>query len=148
MLRVVFAILASATLLGPGAAFAKSKAVHGVELASLCKGCAVVSKEQTETRKGQASGVGAVGGAVAGGVVGNQFGHGNGKAAMTVLGAVGGGLAGNEIEKNVKKHTVWITTVTFKDGSTKRYERNTDPSLRAGDVVKIVNGRPVRHAAH
>jgi uncharacterized protein YcfJ len=149
MQRTLITLIASATLLlCAGPTLATSKVVHGVELATLCKGCAVVSKEQTETRKGQASGVGAVGGAVAGGVVGNQFGHGNGKAAMTVLGAVGGGVAGNEIEKNMKKHTVWITTVTFKDGSTKRFERDTDPSLRAGDVVKIVNGRPVRQAAH
>jgi uncharacterized protein YcfJ len=77
-----------------------------VALASLCNGCAVVSKEHTETRKGKASGVGAVGGVVAGGLVGNQFGSGNGRAAVTVLGAVGGGVAGNEIEKNVKKYTV------------------------------------------
>ena len=147
MLRVVSVFLTSIVMLGAQPALATTKVVHGVALASLCKGCAVVSREQTETRNGQASGVGAVGGAVAGGVVGNQFGHGNGKAAMTVLGAVGGGLAGNEIEKNVKKHTVWITTVTFKDGTTKRYERTTDPGLRAGDVVKIVNGRPVRRAA-
>jgi uncharacterized protein YcfJ len=125
----------------------KARAVHGVALSSLCKGCAVVSKEHTETRKGKPSGVGAVGGAVAGGVIGNQFGHGNGKAAMTVLGAVGGGVAGNEIEKNVKKYTVWVTTVTFKDGTTKRYERTSDPSLRPGDVVHIVSGRPVRRDA-
>ena len=104
-------------------------------------------KEHSGTRKGKPSGVGAVGGAVAGGVVGNQFGHGNGKAAMTALGVVGGAVAGNEIEKNVKKTTVWITTVTFKDGTQKRYERNSDPGLRAGDVVTIVNGRPVRRAA-
>ena len=147
MLRVAIAILIPVVVMfGASPALAATKVVHGVALASLCKGCAVVSKEQTETRKGQASGVGAVGGAVAGGVGGNQFGH--GKAAMTVLGAVGGGLAGNEIEKNVKKHKVWITTVTFKDGSTKRFERASDPGLRAGDVVTIVKGQPVRRAAH
>lgn len=149
MLRLVFTFLICGVMLGapPALATAKVKVVHGVALASLCEGCAVVSKEHTETRKGKASGVGAVGGAVAGGVVGNQFGHGNGKAAMTLLGAVGGGLAGNEIEKNVKKETVWITTVTFKDGTQKRFERTTDPGLRAGDVVKIVKGQPVRRAA-
>lgn len=129
-------------------AAAKTKVVHGVTLASLCSGCAVVSKEHTETRKGKPSGVGAVGGAVAGGVIGNQFGHGNGKAAMTVLGAVGGGVAGNEIEKNVKKYTVWVTTVTFKDGTQKRYERTSDPNLRPGDVVQIVKGQPVRRAGN
>lgn len=123
------------------------KVVHGVTLSSLCNTCAVVSKTHTETRKGKPSGVGAVGGAVAGGVIGNQFGHGNGKAAMTVLGAVGGGVAGNEIEKNVKKYTVWVTTVTFRDGTKKRYERSSDPALRAGDVVEVKNGQPVRQPA-
>ncbi len=151
MLRIVSTLLvASVALLAQPALAtspAKVKVVHGVVLSSLCSGCAVVSKQHTETRKGKASGVGAVGGAVAGGVIGNQFGHGNGKAAMTVLGAVGGGVAGNEIEKNVKKYTVWVTTVTFKDSTRKRFERTSDPGLRAGDVVTVVNGRPVRRAA-
>ncbi len=136
---------ANANANGQANGHAKGKVVHGVALASLCKSCGVVAKEQTETRKGQASGVGAVGGAVVGGVVGNQFGRGDGKTAMTVVGAVGGAVAGNQIEKNMKKHTVWITTVTFKDGTQKRFERTSDPGLRAGDVVKVVNGQPARH---
>jgi outer membrane lipoprotein SlyB len=161
MLRPWFALLVAAAMFvaqpatagsgdngnGKAHGHAKGRVVHGVALASLCKGCGVVAKEQTETRKGQASGVGAVGGAVAGGVVGNQFGRGDGKTAMTVVGAVGGAVAGNQIEKNMKKHTVWITTVTFKDGTEKRFERGSDPGLRAGDVVKIVNGQPVRRGS-
>lgn len=123
-----------------------AKTVQGVKLSSLCDGCGVVADEHTETRKGKASGVGAVGGAVAGGVVGHQLGGGDGKTAMTVLGAVGGGVAGNEIEKRMKKYTVWVTTVTFKDGSQHKYERTSDPGLRAGDVVRLENGRPVRTA--
>ncbi|HJV70460.1 glycine zipper 2TM domain-containing protein [Ideonella sp.] len=126
------------------AASAVEKSVHGVKLASLCEGCGVVSDMHTETRKGKASGVGAVGGAVAGGVVGHQLGGGGGKTALTVLGAVGGGLAGNEIEKNMKKHTVWVTTVTFKDGKKHKYERASDPGLKAGDVVRLDNGQPVK----
>jgi|GEM_PF-2666276 len=123
------------------------KLVNGVRLSSLCDGCGVVSNAHTETRKGKASGVGAVGGAVAGGVVGHQFGGGGGKTALTVLGAVGGGVAGNEIEKNMKKYTVWVTTVTFKDGTKKKYERTTNSGLKTGDVVHIENGHPVRRAA-
>ena len=121
--------------------------VHGVKLTSICNGCGVVSGTRTETRKGKGSGVGAVGGAVVGGVVGHQFGGGDGKKAMTVLGAVGGGVAGNEIEKNMKKYTVWITTVTFKDGTKHTYERTSNPGLRSGDVVKLSNGHPVKHTA-
>ena len=122
------------------------KVVSGVTLSTLCDGCGVVSNAHTETRKGKASGVGAVGGAVAGGVVGHQLGGGKGKSALTVLGAVGGGLAGNEVEKNMKKYTVWITTVTYKDGTKKTFERTSNPSLRTGDVVVIENGHPVRKA--
>jgi uncharacterized protein YcfJ len=156
MQRVVFSFLIAGAAFAAQPAFATASAkgnsathrvVHGVSLASLCDRCAVVSSEHTETRKGKASGVGAVGGAVAGGLIGNQMGGGNGKTALTVLGAVGGGVAGNEIEKNVKKYTVWVTTVTFKDGSKKRYERTSDPHLRPGDVVHLVNGRPVRREA-
>jgi len=147
------AVLLIATLVSLPAAHAADNngkpvtEVHGVKLASICKGCGVVSNAHTETRKGKASGVGAVGGAVVGGVVGHQFGGGNGKTAMTALGAVGGGLAGNEIEKDMKKYTVWITTVTFRDGTRHTYERTSNPGLRTGDVVKLSNGQPVKHTA-
>src|SRR4051794_14893627 len=126
MKRVLSTLVLAATALCAQTAFATDstkaqapKVVSGVTLSSLCDGCGVVSNAHTETRKGKASGVGAVGGAVAGGVVGHQLGGGKGKTALTVLGAVGGGLAGNEVEKNMKKYTVWITTVTYKDGSKK-----------------------------
>ena len=118
--------------------------VSGVKLSTLCSDCAVVSAQRSETREGEASAVGTVGGAVVGGLLGNQVGGGHGKTAMTVLGAVGGGVAGREIEKTVKKHEVWITTVTFKDGTTKTFEAASNPGLRAGDIVRIENGAPVR----
>ncbi len=38
-------------------------------------------------------------GAVVGGLLGNQVGHGNGRALATVAGAIGGGYIGNEIAK-------------------------------------------------
>jgi uncharacterized protein YcfJ len=122
---------------------AKPEVVHGVKLADVCEGCGVVSGVRSETRKGKASGVGAVGGAVAGGVVGHQLGGGSGKTLLTVAGAVAGGVAGNEVEKNVRKHTVWITTVVMKDGTQHGYERDHSPGLKAGEVVRIENGQPV-----
>ena len=121
--------------------------VHGVRLASICSGCGVVSDTRAETRKGDASGVGAIGGAIVGGVVGHQFGNGSGRTALSVLGALGGGYAGNAIEKNVKKTTVWITAVTFADGSTQTYEAAADPGLDEGDIVRIEHGRPVKRAS-
>jgi outer membrane lipoprotein SlyB len=106
-------------------------------LASLCEGCALVKDVHTEQRKGKGSGVGAVGGAVVGGLLGHQVGGGSGKSLMTVGGAVAGGVAGNEIEKRAKKHTVWVTRVTLRDGSVKSYTQANDPHLSSGDVVHI-----------
>ena len=79
------------------------KAVHAVEV------------------KGKGSGAGVVAGAVLGGLVGNQMGKGAGNTLLTVGGAVAGGYAGNEVEKNVKKHTLYKTTVKLDDGTTHDY---------------------------
>ncbi|MCH8178783.1 MAG: glycine zipper 2TM domain-containing protein [Proteobacteria bacterium] len=71
--------------------------------------------------KGQGSGVGVVAGAVVGGLLGNQIGRGSGNTIATVGGAVAGGYAGNEVEKNVKKTTLFKTTVKLDDGSVHEY---------------------------
>lgn len=104
---------------------------------ALCNGCGRVTDVHTETRRGKASGVGAVGGAVVGGLLGNMVGGGNGRKLATVGGAVAGGYAGNEIEKNQKTTTVWVVQVEERDGRTRRFERNADPDLRVGDQVRL-----------
>jgi outer membrane lipoprotein SlyB len=109
--------------------------VQGVRLATLCATCAVVSEVRVEKRKGKASGVGAVGGAVVGGVVGNKATDGG--TLGTVGGAAVGGLLGNAIEKRAKRHDVWVTTVTMKDGSTRKFEADANPGWKAGAVVEV-----------
>jgi len=104
---------------------------------ALCNGCARVTDIHTETRRGQSSGVGAVGGAVVGGLLGNMVGGGNGRKLATVAGAVGGGYAGNEIEKNQKSTTVWVIQMREADGRLRRFERSADPGLRVGDEVLL-----------
>jgi outer membrane lipoprotein SlyB len=47
---------------------------------------------------------------------------------MTILGAVGGGLAGNEIEKNVRKETVYEVRVRMDDGSVRTLTQKTAPT--------------------
>ncbi|CAM4039996.1 glycine zipper 2TM domain-containing protein [Roseateles saccharophilus] len=116
---------------------AARRADEGGAAAALCQGCARVTDVHTEARRGQASGVGAVGGAVVGGLLGNMLGGGNGKKLATVGGAVAGGYAGNEIEKNEKSHLVWIVQVQERDGRTHRFERSADPGLRVGDEVRL-----------
>jgi outer membrane lipoprotein SlyB len=107
---------------------------------ALCAGCGRVTQVQTQTRHGEASGVGAVGGAVVGGLLGNMVGGGNGKKLATVGGAVAGGYAGNEIEKQQKSYTVWIVEVQERDGRLRRFERRADPGLRIGDEVRLTDG--------
>jgi outer membrane lipoprotein SlyB len=123
-------ILAAALLCG--SAFAQT--VNGVRLASLCERCGVVTAVQVEKRKGDASGVGAVGGAVAGGVIGKNVAD---STLGTVAGAAIGGLAGHEIEKRVKRRDVWATHVTMKDGSKRRFDSDAKPAWRAGQVVEV-----------
>jgi outer membrane lipoprotein SlyB len=118
--------------------------VRGVKLASLCSVCGVVSDVRAETRDAPADAKGAVAGAVVGGLAGHGIGSGSGRTAATVLGAIGGGLAGNAIEKKMHRVTVWTTTVVFKDGTVRSYERDSDPRVAPGDIVVIAEGHPAR----
>jgi outer membrane lipoprotein SlyB len=110
------------------------KEVAGVRLSKLCDACGVVTGVKRETRKGEASGVGAVGGAVAGGVVGNKT---TDSTVGTVGGAAVGGILGHQIEKQLKKRKVYATSVTLKDGTTKKFDTETDPLWKAGTVVEV-----------
>jgi len=129
--------LAAAGATAPREVAPQARQADEGSLAALCQGCARVTDVHTEARRGQASGVGAVGGAVVGGLLGNMLGGGNGKKLATVGGAVAGGYAGNEIEKNEKSHTVWVVQVRERDGRLRRFERSADPGLRVGDEVRL-----------
>lgn len=109
-------------------------------LDNLCDRCARVTEVHTESRRGSASGVGAVGGAVVGGVLGSLVGGGNGKKLATVAGAVGGGYAGNEIEKNQNRRQVWVVELKQRDGRVRHFERSSDPGVRVGDEVELRDG--------
>jgi len=143
---LALAVACAVTLpaLANDAASQPEKVSSGVKLSTLCDHCSVVDSVTTVTRKGKASGVGAVGGAVLGGVVGHQLGGGTGKTVLTAGGAVAGGLAGNEIEKNMKKYTVWVTHVTLKNGTHRTFEERAAPAFRKGDVVKVDGNRIVK----
>jgi outer membrane lipoprotein SlyB len=101
----------------------------------------VVESVRTITKKGEASGVGAVAGGVLGAAVGNQMGKGNGRTAMTVLGAVGGGVAGNEVEKRTKSTTVHEVRVRMDDGSVRTIEQAG--AAQAGERV-LIEGNKLR----
>jgi outer membrane lipoprotein SlyB len=114
-----------------------------VRVAAICSYCGVVESVQAVQRKGQGTGIGAVAGGVLGAAVANQVGHGNGRAAMTVLGAVGGGLAGNEVEKRARSETVFEVRIRFDDGSVRTLEETSAPKVGArvevqGDKITTV----------
>ncbi|TPQ45645.1 hypothetical protein C2U71_11785 [Burkholderia ubonensis] len=105
-----------------------------------CQSCGtIVAITQTRT-PGQSSGIGAVGGAAAGGLLGNQFGRGNGRTAMTILGALGGGLAGNQVEKQVRAETDYQVEVQMESGATRTFTYHNPPPFGQGQRVRIENG--------
>jgi outer membrane lipoprotein SlyB len=88
----------------------------------ICVQCGTVESATPIMRAAPASGVGVVAGGAVGAVLGNQVGGGSGKTAATILGAVGGGWAGNEIEKRMKKETVYEVKVRMENDSTRTFE--------------------------
>src|SRR3954468_21885623 len=98
----------------------------------------VESVKQVEL-KGDAKGVGAVGGALAGAVLGHNIGDHN--KLVTVLGAAGGGLLGNTIEKTVRTEKVWDMTVRYDDGTTQSFQSKEAPFWHQGDRVRLYEGK-------
>jgi outer membrane lipoprotein SlyB len=91
-------------------------------------------------QEGHGTGIGAVGGAVAGGVIGNQFGHGTGRTAMTLLGAVGGGFAGNSVEKHLRTTTAYSVRVRMENGKYRYFTFHEPPPFQQGERVRVENG--------
>lgn len=112
---------------------------------ALCADCLRVLAVRSEERKGEGSGLGAIGGAVVGGLLGNQVGGGSGKKLATLGGAVAGGFAGNELEKRHKTQRVWIVKLEREDGRTLSHEQASDPGLTVGDVAVLRDGELRRH---
>jgi outer membrane lipoprotein SlyB len=120
--------------------------------ANVCASCGTVEAVTPVQRQGKVNGVdvgnttiglGTVAGGVVGGLLGNQMGGGDGKTAMTVLGAAGGAFAGNQIEKNMKKVTVYEIRVRMDDGSVRNMELSS--SVPVGSKV-VVEGKNLRLA--
>ncbi|MCG1039665.1 MULTISPECIES: glycine zipper 2TM domain-containing protein [Burkholderiaceae] len=108
--------------------------------AAACASCGTVESVVPVRREGHSTGLGAVGGAVAGGVIGNQFGGGGGRTAMTLLGALGGGLAGNSVEKHMRSETDYRVHVRMQNGKLRYFTYRQPPSFQPGERVQIENG--------
>jgi outer membrane lipoprotein SlyB len=105
-----------------------------------CANCGVVVSIDAMHHEGRGTGIGAVGGAVAGGLVGNQFGAGTGRLAMTVLGAVGGGFAGNSVEKHLRSTTTYTVHVRMANGRYRYFTYRDAPPFQRGEHVHIAHG--------
>lgn len=90
---------------------------------------------------GEGTGLGAIAGGVLGGVLGSQFGHGNGRKILTVAGAAGGAYAGHQVEKQARSTKHWEITVRMDNGALRTLSTDSAPLWRAGDRVRVVNGR-------
>jgi outer membrane lipoprotein SlyB len=101
----------------------------------------VESVETVAHERRQGPGVGAIGGAVAGGALGNQVGHGTGRAAATVGGAVIGGVIGHQVEQRVRGNEAAGVEYRFRvrmdDGSYQTFNKETHDGIQVGDRVKV-----------
>lgn len=113
---------------------------HALPKAAVCASCGTVESVVPVRRAGHSSGLGAVGGAVAGGVIGNQFGGGGGRTAMTLLGALGGGLAGNSVEKHLRSETDYQVRVRMQTGKLRYFTYRQPPPFQHGERVRVENG--------
>ncbi|UVS96422.1 glycine zipper 2TM domain-containing protein [Burkholderia glumae] len=134
------AVARASTQSAPPATPQPQYAQQPAEPVSVCHTCGTVVAI-TETRtEGQATGLGAVGGAAAGGLVGNQFGRGGGRTAMTILGALGGGLAGNSVEKHLRSETDYHVRVRMENGTTRTFTYRNPPPFGEGQRVHVERG--------
>jgi len=105
-----------------------------------CADCGKVQAVGFVEEKGKTSGVGMVAGGVLGGVLGHQIGSGRGNTVATVAGAAGGAYVGNKVEQNRNTKGHWSVTITMDGGKTRTFTYSSQPTVREGDRVKLVDG--------
>ena len=142
----ILSLAASLALAFDGIASAQQQPLPGTPAAppanassTVCNTCGVVESVTYHEEKGQASGAGLVVGGVAGGVVGHQIGSGRGNTVATIAGAGLGALAGNQVEKNMKKKSYYVVTVSLDNGKKKSMTYSAQPAFKQGDRVKFVD---------
>lgn len=120
-----------------------ASAISGAQPASAqktCNDCGVVQSIRYVEQQGGSSGGGAIIGGVVGGVLGHQIGSGRGNTVATIAGAGAGALAGNQIEKNRNAKAYWSVNIAMDTGNTRTFTYSTQPSVREGERVRLVDG--------
>jgi len=105
-----------------------------------CADCGQVQAVRYVEQKGKSTGVGAVAGGVLGGVIGHQIGSGRGNTVATVAGAAGGAYVGNKVEQNKNTKSSWAVTIKMDGGNTRTFTYSSQPTVKEGDRVKLVDG--------
>lgn len=110
-----------------------------------CPDCATVEAVNVVELDNNGNALGTVGGAVVGGLLGSSVGSGSGRTAAELAGAVGGAVVGNNIAKNSGRNRVrYDVVVRYGNGATQTVSYGDDPGVRAGDRVRVDNGRIIR----
>ena len=134
---MIGALALGLSLVGPLAATAQAQT--GSPAAQFEGRVGTVESVRTQAVPTSGSTLGTVGGAVVGGVLGNQVGQGRGRTLATVGGAAGGAVVGNRMTSGTS--TVWVVNVRFDDGTNANIEQDSQPSVWAGERVRVTNGR-------
>ncbi len=114
------------------------------ESRAACDNCGTVVETKTVKKEGEGTGAGAVVGGVLGGVLGHQVGSGRGNTAATVVGAGAGAYAGHQVEKSKNATTTYQVIVKMEDGKSRTFNFPKETSYRAGDKIKVVDGKLVK----
>ena len=134
----IFIAVFLALMLAPGAVHVAAAQSQGKK----CSNCGRVDQIRVSEKSDWKKYAAPIGGAVVGGVIGNQFGGGSGKTALTVVGALGGGLAGHKVESS-HRDKVYEVVVRMDDGSFRTVPYESQPPVREGDRVRLRDGQLV-----
>jgi len=115
-----------------------------IDASAECRNCGTVTSVEAVKKEGEAGGAGAVIGGIAGGVLGHQIGSGRGNTLATVAGAGAGAYAGHQVEKKRNETTTYAVRIKMDDGKNRTFNFKDETSYKAGDKVKIVDGKLVR----
>ena len=143
VLSIVAAALAASALNSGCAETAPIMVAEAPRVAERIEYGVVESVQVHRAANDSPSGAGAVLGGIAGGVIGHQIGGGRGKDVATIAGALGGAYAGDQIER-ANQRDIYRIGVKLDSGARLEVEEAGSSELRAGDRVRVVNGRVYR----
>ncbi|MYN20578.1 glycine zipper 2TM domain-containing protein [Rugamonas sp. FT107W] len=140
------ALIAACAALGGCASSGQPQQTTYVNPSDTAAAYGTIDSIQVVQAKSGTSGAGAVTGGLVGALLGNQVGSGSGRTAATVAGAVGGAVVGNKVEENRNQpREQYQISVRMDNGDYRIVNQDSVYDLRAGDRVRLVDGRLYRY---